>query len=82
MDELLSRYLKMDRITGAPVMIKQKMAVTSIMGEVGDRKGLAGSLEVAETIAYEASMQGVDLLADLSGFYDLMLSKHCPGKTS
>ena len=48
---------------------------------VGDRKGLAGSLEVAETIAYEASMKDVDLLADLSKFYDLMLSKHCPGKT-
>ena len=47
---------------------------------VGDRKGLAASLEVAETIAYEASMEGVDLLADLSKFYDLMLSKHCPGK--
>lgn len=48
---------------------------------VGDRRGLAASLEVAETIAYEASMEGVDLLADLSTFFNLMLSKHCPGKT-
>jgi hypothetical protein len=45
---------------------------------VGDHRGLAGSLEVAETVARENRSNQIDLISELGDFYSAMLKKHYP----